>query len=205
MKEIKSAFISVFNKENLKPLIKILHNLNVKIYSSGGTKIALEKIGCKVTSVEEVTQYPSILGGRVKTLHPKIFGGILSRRENKSDLKDVKKYDIPNFDLVVVDLYPFEETVKNNAPEEEIIEKIDIGGISLIRAAAKNFKDVFIVPSKNLIPEFIHIFKKNNGSTHLNDRLSFAKKAFSISSIYDNNIFSWLDKSNSSKREIRNF
>ncbi len=202
MKQINSAFISVFNKENLKPLISLLKKLNIKLYSSGGTKIELEKLGCQVTSVEEITEYPSILGGRVKTLHPKIFGGILYRRNLKSDLEDVKKYDIPNFDLVIVDLYPFEETVKNNANEDEIIEKIDIGGISLIRAAAKNFKDVLIISSKELIPKCIDVLQKNNGKTSLEERLFFAKKAFDISSNYDKNIFSWFNKSNSDKLEI---
>ena len=149
MKKINSAFISVFNKENLESLVSLLLKLNIKLYSSGGTKIALEKLGCKVTSVEDITQYPSILGGRVKTFHPKVFGGILNRRDKKSDSEDLEKYDIPSFDLVVVDLYPFEDTVKNNANEDEIIEKIDIGGISLIRAAAKNYKDVMIIPAKN--------------------------------------------------------
>ena len=191
MKKINSAFISVFNKENLEPLVSLLIKFNIKLYSSGGTKIALEKLGCKVISVEDITQYPSILGGRVKTLHPKIFGGILNRRDTKSDLDDVKKYDIPSFDLVIVDLYPFEDTVKNTTNENEIIEKIDIGGISLIRAAAKNYKDVMIIPSKELIPNCISLIEKNNGHTSLDERLFFAKKAFEISSHYDTNIFSW--------------
>ena len=164
MKQINSAFISVFNKENLKPLISLLKKLNIKLYSSGGTKITLEQLGCQVISVEDITEYPSILGGRVKTLHPKIFGGILNRRKSLSDLEDVKKYNIPSFDLVIVDLYPFKDTVKNNASEDDIIEKIDIGGISLIRAAAKNFKDVLIVPAKELIPKCIDILQKNNGN-----------------------------------------
>tara|TARA_B100001250_G_scaffold349028_1_gene319994 strand:+ start:364 stop:1881 length:1518 start_codon:yes stop_codon:yes gene_type:complete len=202
MKKINSAFISVFNKEKLKPLVSTLNKLNIKLYSSGGTKLELEKLECTVTSVEEITEYPSILGGRVKTLHPKIFGGILNRRNNESDLKDVKKYQIPNFDLVIVDLYPFEETVKNNASEHEIIEKIDIGGISLIRAGAKNFNNVLIVPSKELIPKCIEILEKNNGKTLLEDRLFFAKKAFEISSNYDTNIFNWFENSNSDRLKI---
>ncbi len=202
MKKINSAFISVFNKGNLKPLVSILSKFNIKLYSSGGTKIALEKLNCKVTSVEDITEYPSILGGRVKTLHPKIFGGILNRRNNQLDLNDTKKYDIPSFDLVVVDLYPFQETVKNNAHEEEIIEKIDIGGISLIRAAAKNFKDVLIIPSGDLVQKCIDILGKNNGQTTLEERLFFAKKAFEISSNYDTNIFSWFEKNNTSSLKI---
>ncbi len=202
MKKINSAFISVFNKENLKPLVSTLNKLNIKLYSSGGTKLELEKLECTVTSVEEITEYPSILGGRVKTLHPKIFGGILNRRNNESDLEDVKKYQIPNFDLVIVDLYPFEETVKNNASEHEIIEKIDIGGISLIRAGAKNFNNVLIVPSKELIPKCIEILEKNNGKTLLEDRLFFAKKAFEISSNYDTNIFNWFENSKSDRLKI---
>ncbi len=202
MKKINSAFISVFNKENLKPLVSTLNKLNIKLYSSGGTKLELEKLECTVTSVEEITEYPSILGGRVKTLHPKIFGGILNRRNNESDLEDVKKYQIPNFDLVIVDLYPFEETVKNNASEHEIIEKIDIGGISLIRAGAKNFNNVLIVPSKELIPKCIEILEKNNGKTLLEDRLFFAKKAFEISSNYDTNIFNWFENSKHDRLKI---
>ena len=202
MKKINSAFISVFNKGNLKPLVSLLIKFNIKLYSSGGTKIALEKLGCKVTSVEDITQYPSILGGRVKTLHPKVFGGILNRRDKTSDLEDIEKYDIPSFDLVVVDLYPFKETVKNNAKEDEIIEKIDIGGISLIRAAAKNYKDVMIIPSKELIQNCTAIMEKNKGHTSLEERLFFAKKAFEISSNYDTHIFSWFNKSNNEDLQI---
>ena len=148
MKKIQNAFISVFNKDNLKPLVEVLNSFDVKLFSSGGTKLSLEQLGGEVTSVEEITNYPSILGGRVKTLHPKVFGGILKRSNNENDLEDLEKYNIPIFDLVIVDLYPFEETVKNNDSEQNIIEKIDIGGISLIRAGAKNFKDVMIVPCK---------------------------------------------------------
>ena len=191
MKKINSAFISVFNKENLEPLVSLLTKFNIKLYSSGGTKLALDKLGCKVMSVEDITQYPSILGGRVKTLHPKIFGGILHRRDTKSDLEDVEKYDIPSFDLVIVDLYPFEDTIKITTNKNEIIEKIDIGGISLIRAAAKNYKDVMIIPSRELIPDCMSLIEKNNGHTSLDERLFYAKKAFEISSHYDTNIFSW--------------
>ena len=202
MKKINSAFISVFNKEKLKPLVSTLNKLNIKLYSSGGTKVELEKLDCAVTSVEEITEYPSILGGRVKTLLPKIFGGILNRRNKKSDLEDMKKYKIPDFDLVIVDLYPFEETVKKKSSENEIIEKIDIGGVSLIRAAAKNFNDVLIIPTKELIPKCIEILEKNNGNTSLEDRLFFAKKAFEISSNYDKNIFTWFNDSSSDQLKI---
>ena len=148
-KKIKSALISVFCKNNLAPIVKKLNELGVVIYSTGGTEEFIRKLGVKVIPVEQLTSYPSILGGRVKTLHPKIFGGILSRRELQNDKMQLKEYDIPEIDLVIVDLYPFEETVAKTKDEKEIIEKIDIGGISLIRAAAKNFNDVVIIPSQN--------------------------------------------------------
>ena len=205
MKKVQNAFISVFKKDNLKPLIEILNSFDVKLFSSGGTKLSIEELGGEVTSVEEITNYPSILGGRVKTLHPKIFGGILKRSNNKNDLKDLEKYNIPVFDLVIVDLYPFEETVKNNDSEQNIIEKIDIGGISLIRAGAKNFKDVMIVPCKKLIPKFIEIIKKRNGKTSIEDRIDFAKKAFEISSNYDQVIFSWFNNSKKDSLKINIF
>ena len=205
MKKIQNAFISVFNKDNLKPLVEILNSFDVKLFSSGGTKLSLEQLGSKVTSVEEITNYPSILGGRVKTLHPKIFGGILKRSNNENDLEDLEKYNIPVFDLVIVDLYPFEETVKNNDSEQNIIEKIDIGGVSLIRAGAKNFKDVMIVPCKKMIPEFIEIIKKRNGNTLIEDRIDFAKKAFEISLNYDQAIFSWFNNSKKDSLKINIF
>ncbi|MBH75931.1 MAG: bifunctional phosphoribosylaminoimidazolecarboxamide formyltransferase/IMP cyclohydrolase PurH [Flavobacteriales bacterium] len=205
MKKVQNAFISVFKKDNLKPLIETLISFDVKLFSSGGTKLSIEELGGEVTSVEEITNYPSILGGRVKTLHPKIFGGILKRSNNKNDLKDLEKYNIPVFDLVIVDLYPFEETVKNNDSEQNIIEKIDIGGISLIRAGAKNFKDVMIVPCKKLIPKFIEIIKKRNGKTSIEDRIDFAKKAFEISSNYDQVIFSWFNNSKKDSLKINIF
>jgi len=205
MKKVQNAFISVFKKDNLKPLIETLNSFDVKLFSSGGTKLSIEELGGEVTSVEEITNYPSILGGRVKTLHPKIFGGILKRSNNKNDLEDLEKYNIPVFDLVIVDLYPFEETVKNNDSEQNIIEKIDIGGISLIRAGAKNFKDVMIVPCKKMIPKFIEIIKKRNGKTSIEDRIDFAKRAFEISSNYDQVIFSWFNNSKKDSLKINIF
>src|SRR6056297_2521318 len=149
MKTIKSALISVYHKEGLEPVIHKLKELNVKIYSTGGTKSYIEDCGADVTAVEEITSYPSILGGRVKTLHPKVFGGILKRRDNENDAHDAKNHNIPDVDLVIVDLYPFEETVATGASHEDIVEKIDIGGISLIRAAAKNYQDVLIVSNQS--------------------------------------------------------
>jgi phosphoribosylaminoimidazolecarboxamide formyltransferase/IMP cyclohydrolase len=148
-KKIKTALVSVFHKENLDKIVTKLNDLGVKILSTGGTKSFIESLGVEVTAVESLTGYPSILGGRVKTLHPKVFGGILSRRDNQGDVSQLTEYEIPEIDLVIVDLYPFEDTVASGAEEQDIIEKIDIGGISLIRAAAKNFKDVVIVPSQN--------------------------------------------------------
>lgn len=191
MKKIKSALISVYHKDNLKDIILELNRLGVEIYSTGGTKSFIKGLNVNVQAVEDITSYPSILGGRVKTLHPKIFGGILSRRDNKKDNEQVEKYEIPHIDLVIVDLYPFEETVKSGAGELDIIEKIDIGGISLIRAAAKNFKDVVIVPSKAEYADFLKILKTKNGETSLEDRKSFAKAAFEISSSYDTAIYSY--------------
>ena len=148
-RKIKKALISVFDKEGINEIVKLLNDLDVEIFSTGGTQSFIEKLGVPVTPVESLTEYPSILGGRVKTLHPKVFGGILSRRDNPNDKKELEEYNIPEIDLVVVDLYPFEETVQSGASHEDIIEKIDIGGISLIRAAAKNYKDVVIIPSKD--------------------------------------------------------
>ena len=145
---IKNALISVYNKEGLEDIVIRLNNLGIKIYSTGGTETFINSLGINVEKIEDLTTYPSILGGRVKTLHPKVFGGILSRRDNKEDVLEVEKYQIINFDLVIVDLYPFEQTVKNNSSHQEIIEKIDIGGISLIRAAAKNYKDVLVISNK---------------------------------------------------------
>jgi phosphoribosylaminoimidazolecarboxamide formyltransferase/IMP cyclohydrolase len=194
LKKIKNALISVYYKDNLEPVIHRLNALGVKIYSTGGTQEFIEKLGVAVTPVESLTSYPSILGGRVKTLHPKIFGGILSRRELESDLAQLEEYEIPEIDLVIVDLYPFEETVASGAPEQAIIEKIDIGGISLIRAAAKNFKDVIIVSSRKEYT-FLHdnILVAQKGESTLADRRSLAAKAFNVSSHYDTAIFNYFN------------
>ena len=193
MKKIKNALISVFYKDNLDPIIKKLQELDVTIYSTGGTQKFIEDLGVAVTPVENLTSYPSILGGRVKTLHPKIFGGILSRRELQSDIAQLEEFDIPEIDLVIVNLYPFEETVASGASEQDIIEKIDIGGISLIRAAAKNFKDVTIISSKNQYSAFLETLTEKQGFTTIEDRKKLAKQAFNISSHYDTAIFNYFD------------
>ena len=190
-KKIKSALISVFYKDNLGPIVKKLNDLGVDIYSTGGTQAFIEGEGSAVQRVEDLTSYPSILGGRVKTLHPKVFGGILSRRENDSDVAQLEEFAIPEIDLVIVDLYPFEETVASGASEQDIIEKVDIGGISLIRAAAKNFKDVLIVSSRDQYGKTLDLLNEKNGETTMEDRKSFAKDAFSISSHYDTAIFNY--------------
>ncbi|MBL6657607.1 MAG: bifunctional phosphoribosylaminoimidazolecarboxamide formyltransferase/IMP cyclohydrolase [Flavobacteriales bacterium] len=192
----KNALISVFYKDGLGPIVEELSRLGVNIYSTGGTQAFIEDLGAEVKRVEDLTSYPSILGGRVKTLHPKVFGGILSRRELKSDNEQLKEYDIPEFDIVIVDLYPFEETVASGADEQSIIEKIDIGGISLIRAAAKNFKDVTVISSKDDYSEFHSILKEKNGTT-IEERRRFATKSFHISSHYDSAIFSYFDNDDS--------
>ncbi len=189
--KIQSALISVFSKDNLEPIVRKLNELGVTIYSTGGTQSFIEGLDVPVTAVEDLTSYPSILGGRVKTLHPKIFGGILNRRDNESDQQEIAEYSIPNIDLVIVDLYPFEDTVTSGAPEQDIIEKIDIGGISLIRAAAKNFKDVTIVASKNEYLPLLSLLEKKGGESDLADRKWFAKQAFDVSSNYDSAIFNW--------------
>lgn len=196
----KNALISVYHKEGLESIIDKLDEMGVEIYSTGGTQAFIEKQGVKVNRVEDLTSYPSILGGRVKTLHPKVFGGILGRREIQSDLNQLDKYDIPEFDIVIVDLYPFEETVFSGAEQQAIIEKIDIGGISLVRAAAKNFKDVIIVSSRNDYSEFLELLNKKSGTT-IDDRKRFAAKAFNISSHYDTAIFSWLNKEETSFKQ----
>ncbi len=193
MKKIESALISVFYKTGLEPIVKLLHQNGVKIYSTGGTQKFVEDLGVPVIAVEDVTGYPSILGGRVKTLHPKVFGGILSRRDFEKDQEQVQEFEIPNFDLVIVDLYPFEETVASGAAHQDIIEKIDIGGISLIRAAAKNYKDVVIVSSREQYASLEEILVAKNGSTELGDRKWFASQAFDISSHYDSAIFSYMN------------
>lgn len=190
----KAALISVFSKEGLEPLIRKLHELDVRLYSTGGTEKFIRDLGVPVTAVEDVTSYPSILGGRVKTLHPKIFGGILNRQDNKGDVEEMEEYNIPQLDLVIVDLYPFEKTVASEAPEQEIIEKIDIGGISLIRAAAKNFKDTLCVSSVDDYQEVVDLLTSSNGTTTLADRKRFAAKAFNISSHYDTAIFNYFNE-----------
>ena len=190
-KKIKSALISVFDKSNLEPIINKLDALNVTIYSTGGTQSFIEGLEVNVIPVESLTSYPSILGGRVKTLHPKVFGGILGRRELESDVAQLEEYEIPEIDLVIVDLYPFEDTVASGADHADIIEKIDIGGISLIRAAAKNYKDVVIVPSKEQYLPLLNILNTKEGVTSLKDRELFAKDAFNISSHYDTHIFNY--------------
>ncbi len=197
-KRIKSALISVFYKEGLEPIVRELNKQGVTIYSTGGTQSFIENFGIDVVPVEELTSYPSILGGRVKTLHPKVFGGILTRRENEGDQKEIAEYEIPELDLVIVDLYPFEETVKSGASEADIIEKIDIGGISLIRAAAKNYKDVTIVSSVSQYDKFLDLLTENNGALNLEERRELAKESFDVSSNYDSHIFNYFDNNNQS-------
>ena len=197
-KKAKSALISVFHKEGLEPIVKKLHELDISIYSTGGTENFIKGLGIDVIPVEDLTSYPSILGGRVKTLHPKVFGGILSRRDNEGDILQLDEYEIPEIDIVIVDLYPFEKTVESGAAEQEIIEKIDIGGISLIRAAAKNFTDVICISSRNQYDEFLTILSSNNGEITLENRKSFAAKAFAVSSHYDTAIFKYLNTNNES-------
>ena len=193
-KTIKSALISVFHKDGLESIVKKLNDLNVTIYSTGGTEKFIKNLGINVLPVDEVTSYPSILGGRVKTLHPKIFGGILNRQDNESDVSELAEYNIPQIDLVIVDLYPFEKTVVSGAAEQDIIEKIDIGGISLIRASAKNFKDTFTVSSMEQYEEFLTIISQNNGITSIEQRKKFAAKSFNISSHYDTAIFNYFNE-----------
>lgn len=192
-KKIETALISVYHKDNLEPIVTRLNDLGVRILSTGGTKDFIQKQGVEVTAVEDVTDYPSIFGGRVKTLHPKVFGGILHRRDNEADLAEKKTYEIPAVDLVIVDLYPFEDTVASGAEEQAIIEKIDIGGISLIRAAAKNFKDVWIVSSRDQYSQVLSVLEAGNGVTDLDTRKHFAAAAFDISSHYDTAIFNYLN------------
>ena len=201
-KKIRSALISVFYKDHLEEIIRKLDALDVELYSTGGTQLFIEKMGVKVTAVESLTGYPSILGGRVKTLHPKVFGGILTRRENEEDKKNIGEYEIPEIDLVIVDLYPFEETLSSGAPDTEIIEKIDIGGISLIRAAAKNFNDVLVVSSRDQYGELLTLLEEKNGESSLDDRKNFAREAFNVSSHYDSEIFNYFDDNAGSALKI---
>ena len=192
-KKATSALISVFHKDGLAPIVKKLHDLDITIYSTGGTEKFIKEQGIHVVPVEELTSYPSILGGRVKTLHPKVFGGILTRRQNESDVSQINEYEIPEIDIVIVDLYPFEKTVASGASEQDIIEKIDIGGISLIRAAAKNFKDVICVSSMEQYGEFLDIITEQNGQTTIEQRKNFAAKSFNVSSHYDTAIFNYFN------------
>ncbi|WP_422083436.1 bifunctional phosphoribosylaminoimidazolecarboxamide formyltransferase/IMP cyclohydrolase [Ulvibacterium sp.] len=194
VKKASSALISVFHKDGLEPIVRKFQELGITIYSTGGTEKFIKELGIEVVPVEEVTSYPSILGGRVKTLHPKVFGGILNRQDNEGDVAQLEEYEIPQLDIVIVDLYPFEKTVANGASEQEIIEKIDIGGISLIRAAAKNYKDVLCVSSMEDYNEFLELISSGDGSTSLEDRKHFASKAFNVSSHYDTAIFNYFNQ-----------
>ncbi|WP_431125547.1 bifunctional phosphoribosylaminoimidazolecarboxamide formyltransferase/IMP cyclohydrolase [Flagellimonas flava] len=193
-KKASAALISVFHKDGLEPIVRKLDELGVTLYSTGGTEKFIKDLGINVVPVEEVTDYPSILGGRVKTLHPKVFGGILNRQDNDGDVAQMTEYDIPQLDIVIVDLYPFEKTVASGASEQDIIEKIDIGGISLIRAAAKNYKDVLCVSSMEDYGDFLNVISEGNGTTTLKDRKRFATKAFDVSSGYDSAIYSYFAK-----------
>jgi phosphoribosylaminoimidazolecarboxamide formyltransferase/IMP cyclohydrolase len=193
MKKINSALISVYSKDGLEEIVKQLYRLGVKLYSTGGTYDFITGLNIKAEVIESLTSYPSILGGRVKTLHPKVFGGILARRENEGDRDQLAQYQIPEIDLVIVDLYPFEKTVASTADEEEIIEKIDIGGISLIRAAAKNFKDVIVVSSVDQYRDLLMLLSEKKGYSDLSDRKQFAAKAFHVSSHYDTAIFNYFN------------
>lgn len=190
----KSALISVFHKDGLEPIVRKLHELEVTLYSTGGTETFIRELGIPVVPVESLTGYPSILGGRVKTLHPKVFGGILGRRDLEQDRQQMQEFEIPDLDIVIVDLYPFEKTVAEGASEQDIIEKIDIGGISLIRAAAKNFKDVLCVASQDDYTSFLQLLEQGKGYTSLEDRKGFAINAFQVSSHYDSAIFNYFNQ-----------
>lgn len=190
-RKIQRALVSVFHKDGLEEILRTLNAQGVELLSTGGTQTFIESLGIPCQKVEDVTTYPSILGGRVKTLHPKVFGGILGRRELESDQQQMKQYDIPAIDLVIVDLYPFEDTVASGASAADIIEKIDIGGISLIRAAAKNFRDVIIVPSKAEYKPLLELLQKQGAQSEREDRKWFATRAFGVSSHYDTAIHNW--------------
>jgi phosphoribosylaminoimidazolecarboxamide formyltransferase/IMP cyclohydrolase len=192
-KKIRSALVSVYFKDGLDEIVKTLRDLDVRIFSTGGTFTHITGLGIPAEKVEDLTTYPSILGGRVKTLHPSVFGGILARRDNREDMEQVAKYTIPEIDLVIVDLYPFEETVKSNADEDSIIEKIDIGGISLIRAAAKNYNDVLVIPGMEHYPGLLRILKEKKGVTTMSERRYYAAEAFKTSSHYDTVIFKYFN------------
>lgn len=196
MKKIKTALVSVYHKDGLEEILSLLHKDGVKFLSTGGTQSFIEGLGYPCDLVEDLTGYPSILGGRVKTLHPKVFGGILNRRDNEGDREQIKKYEIPEIDLVIVDLYPFVDTVASGASDADIIEKIDIGGISLIRAAAKNYKDVIIVASKAQYAPLASLLKENGAQSTEEQRRWFAKEAFAVSSSYDSSIFNYFDEEN---------
>lgn len=211
-KKIKSALISVFYKDNLEPIIQEIQKQGITIYSTGGTQKFIEEQGAECVPVEDLTSYPSIFGGRVKTLHPKVFGGILARRDLDSDVLEMDQYQVPEIDLVIVDLYPFEETVANETDESKIIEKIDIGGISLIRAAAKNYKDVLIISSRDQYSQLLEVLQDGKGTSTLQQRKQFATKAFHVSSHYDTAIFNYFNTdqtnnllkiSTSSQKELR--
>ena len=201
-RKIQTALISVYHKDGLEDILNELNHLQIKFISTGGTKDFINSLGYECETVEDVSGYPSILGGRVKTLHPKIFGGILYRRENESDKKQVKSYDIPSIDLVIVDLYPFEETVAEGGSEQDIIEKIDIGGISLIRGAAKNHKDVLVIASKEQYSPLLSLLREKKGSSSIEDRRYFASEAFKVSSGYDSAIFNYFDDNNASALRV---
>ena len=188
----------MFSKNGLEPIVKKLKDQGVTIYSTGGTQKFINDLGIEVVAVEAVTDYPSILGGRVKTLHPKVFGGILNRQDNDSDVREMDSFNIPQIDLVIVDLYPFEKTVASGASHQDIIEKIDIGGISLIRAAAKNFKEVMCVSSVDDYSEFLELLSENNGAMNYEDRQRFAAKSFNVSSHYDSAIFNYFNRDSTS-------
>lgn len=193
-KQMKTALVSVFHKDGLEELLAKLHQEGVKFLSTGGTQQFIESLGYACRKVEDLTTYPSILGGRVKTLHPKVFGGILARRDNEGDRQQMQEYEISAIDLVIVDLYPFEQTVASGASDADIIERIDIGGISLIRAGAKNFKDVVIVPSKAEYGVLLDILNRKGAQTDLADRRLLAERAFGVSSHYDTAIHNWFAK-----------
>ncbi len=192
-KKIRRALVSVFHKDGLDEILRTLHQQGVELLSTGGTQAFIESLGIPCSKVEDVTSYPSILGGRVKTLHPKIFGGILGRRSLAGDRQQMEQYEIPAIDLVIVDLYPFEDTVRSGASDADIIEKIDIGGISLIRAGAKNFSDVVIVPSKAEYPALLKMLQEKGASSDIEDRKWFAARAFGVSSHYDTAIHGWFE------------